>query len=99
MMRIVNEIREHYDDSISSKPTVRCTVFEENSGALELANVPKMRPQTKHINNKYHHFREHVRTKQISMLAVDTLEQVVDYLTKPLPRDSFQKHCNALQNW
>ena len=60
LMRIVNEIRERFDNSILSKPTVRCTVFEDNSWALELANVPKMRPRTKHINNKYHHFREHV---------------------------------------
>ena len=99
LMRLVNEIRETFDDTISAKPTVRCTVFEDNSGALELANVPKMRPRTKHIGNKYHHFRDKVRDKTISILAVATADQVADYLTKPLPRDSFQKHRNALQKW
>ena len=99
LMRLVNEIRERFDETISDKPTVRCTVFEDNSGALELANVPKMRPRTKHIGNKYHHFRDKVRDKTISIRAVATADQVADYLTKPLPRDSFQKHRNALQRW
>ncbi len=35
-------------------------VFEDNSGALELARLHKLR-RTKHINVCYHHFREHVR--------------------------------------
>ena len=75
------------------------TVFEDNLGVLELANVPKMRPRTKEIGNKYHHFCDKVWDKTISILAVATANQVADYLTKPLPRDSFQKHCNVLQKW
>jgi hypothetical protein len=38
------------------KPTVKCTVFEDNNGALDLATAPKMRPRTKHIAIKYHQF-------------------------------------------
>ena len=41
-------------------PKIRCTVFEDNSSALELARIPKIRPRTKHINQSYHHFREYV---------------------------------------
>ena len=99
LMQLVEEIKQKLDANLVAKPTVRCTVFEDNSGALELAMVPKMRPRTKHINNKYHHFREHVRTKKISVLAVDSADQVADYLTKPLSRDMFQKHRMALQGW
>ena len=29
------------------QPTIFCTVFEDNNGALELVNAPKMRPRTK----------------------------------------------------
>jgi hypothetical protein len=42
------------------KAIVHCQVFEDNTGAIELAKVPKMHPRTKHLNIKYHHFREHV---------------------------------------
>jgi len=38
----------------STKPTVYCRDFEDNSGALEIAKVPKTRPRTKHINIKNH---------------------------------------------
>ena len=40
---------------ISSATTISCKVFEDNNGALELANKPKFRPRTKHIGIKYHH--------------------------------------------
>ena len=52
-----------------------CTVFEDNSGALELAKVPKLRPRTKHINHKYHHFRDYVARGDIKILPVKSEEQ------------------------
>ena len=39
----------------------KCTVFEDNSSAIQLANVPKMTPRSKHIALHYHFFREHIR--------------------------------------
>ena len=33
------------------------TLFEDNTGTLQLATEPKYRPRTKHICTKYHHFR------------------------------------------
>jgi hypothetical protein len=41
-------------------PKVCYTAFEDNSGALELANAPKMRPRTNHINLVFHHFRDYL---------------------------------------
>jgi hypothetical protein len=46
---------------ICEKPDIYCKVFEDNSGALELARLPKFHPRTKHINVCYHHFCKHVR--------------------------------------
>jgi hypothetical protein len=37
-------------------PKIRCKIFEDNVGAVEMANVPKMHPCTKHLNIKYHFF-------------------------------------------
>ena len=73
------------------KPQVFCKAFEDNRGTLELAMVPKMRPRTKHINIKYHHFREHVRLGKITVLPIDTKDQVADLLTKPLIQNLFLK--------
>ena len=44
----------------SKRPSVKCKVFEDNNGAIELSKAPKIRPRTKHIALKYHQFREHV---------------------------------------
>ena len=61
MMNLVHEFKNNFSiGAVVSIPTIRCTLFEDNSGALELATTPKMRPRTKHINIKYHHFQEYV---------------------------------------
>jgi hypothetical protein len=57
IMSLIQEMKDHHFNDNTSIPTVRCTLFEDNSGALTLAKAPAMRPLTKHINNKYHHFR------------------------------------------
>jgi hypothetical protein len=60
LMNFVNEMREQHNKNLTDVPVVKCEVFEDNSGAVELFMVHKMRPRTQHINVKYHHFREHV---------------------------------------
>ena len=44
----------------SKRSSVKCKVFEDNNGAIELAKAPKILPRKKHFALKYHHFREHV---------------------------------------
>ena len=58
----------------SKRPSVKCKVFEDNNGAIELAKAPKIRPRTKRIALKYHHFREHFRKGLIKINPIDTLE-------------------------
>jgi hypothetical protein len=80
-------------------PDVSCTVFEDNAGALELANAPKIRPRTRHIALKYHHFREHVKQGTIIIKPVDTASQIADMFTKGLPHELFTKHRLRLMGW
>ena len=35
---------------------VHCRVFEDNGGAIEMAQIHKFCPRTKHVNTKLHHF-------------------------------------------
>ena len=53
VMNLIKELQERKFTTISSVPKVYCKAFEDNSGALELARSPKLRPRTKHINNMY----------------------------------------------
>ena len=43
------------------------TLFEDNASTLKLATEPKHRPRTKHACVKYHHFRQHVKKKVMSI--------------------------------
>jgi hypothetical protein len=80
-------------------PKIHCKVFEDNTGAIEIAKVPKMRPRTKHLNIKYHHFRSFVLDGSISVHHVSTDQQVADIFTKPLNQDAFERHRKSLVGW
>ena len=79
--------------------TAHSTVFEDNKGCVELVNAPKMRPRTKHIAIKYHHFREHVRKGLIRVKWIDTNEQIADIFTKPLAEVKFRHLRYKLLGW
>ena len=54
VMNLLKELKARNFCIVSTTTNVHCTAFEDNNGALEIANVPKMRPRTKHINLVYH---------------------------------------------
>ena len=56
LIQLIKEVISHKDKSKLQPTTIHCKAFEDNSRALEMAKVPKMRPWTKHLNNMYHHF-------------------------------------------
>ena len=94
----VKEMNLYYGNS-TSNPTIHCTVFKDNNGALELARQPRYRPRTKHIAVKYHHFREYVRNKTVSISAIDTREQIADQFTKGLQVGTFEYLRYKLLGW
>ena len=63
-------------------PQIKYKVFEDNSGALEIASIHKYRFRTKHSNIKLHHFYNYVTREDIKIKAIDTTNQLADYLTK-----------------
>ena len=99
LMGIIKEARENGLNINDIPPKVHCTVFEDNSGALELARLPKMRPCAKHINQAFHHFRAHVERQEIIVNATPTDRQMADILTKPLPEAVFVRHRHSIMGW
>jgi hypothetical protein len=70
-------------------PTGKCKAFEYNIGGIELSKPHTCVPHYT-FDIQYHHFREAVQQKKISIQHVSTTEQVADIATKSLPRYSFQ---------
>ena len=80
-------------------PTLHCTVFEDNNGAIQLATTPKLRPRMRHIGVKYHHSLDEIRQGLISIKKIDSEFQRADIFTKALPVDSFIRLQKFLLNW
>lgn len=56
LMNLMTEVKEHGIHIDIKQDNFHCKIFEEKSGAIELAKTPKMRPRTEPPNIKYHHF-------------------------------------------
>lgn len=80
-------------------PKVHCKAFEDNSGALIMAQIPKMRPRTKHMNIKYHHFRGAVLNGEVTIHEIDTTNQLADLFTKPLDEKLFVRLRKGIMGW
>jgi hypothetical protein len=54
---------------------------------------------TKHINIKYHHFREHICLGLIEVLPISTSEQLADIFTKPLAHTEHAPFSSSGRLW
>ena len=95
---LLDEINREFHP-ISSTPQFVCSMFEDNTAALEIAKVPKMRPRTKHINVSYHFFRNEVEAGRLLILPVDTKDQRADILTKAVDEATLQRHRKTNQGF
>jgi hypothetical protein len=96
IMFLIKEIKERGFRVIAAMHHVFCKAFEDNSGALELARLPKLRPRTKHTNTCYHPLRERVRHGLIKIYPISTKNQIADVLTKAIPQNDLQRHRKAI---
>jgi hypothetical protein len=69
LMELVKELQSKGFDYTATQPVVHCKVFKDNSGEVEMANVYKFCPRTKHINTQYHHFQQFVKDGKIAILV------------------------------
>ena len=100
IMELLKEMKKNGFPISKTNSKVHCKVFEDNSGALEMAKIHKYRPRTKHLNVKLHHFRHYVDvTKEITIHKICTTQQPADMLTKPLNAQLLCKHRKFVNGW
>ena len=79
-------------------------VWEDNNGALTVAAMPCITPQSKFFAVKLHFFKEHVVTKKhperpVHTHKIDTEEQLADIMTKGLTYEKFWPLRDRLMGW
>ena len=97
-MTLLEELKEQGFPVDKTKALIQCKVFEDNSGAIEIATNHKWRPRTKHLNCHLHHFWSYV-PHSISIHHIPTDKQPADILTKAVDQSTLHQHRSWLMGW
>ena len=73
-------------------------LFEDNQGAIAIAENPISGGRTKHIDVRCHFVRELVERKVLNIPYTESSNQHADILTKPLGLEAFARHRSFLMN-
>lgn len=73
------------------------TIYNDNQSTLKLVNNDDACRRTKHMAVKVHFVRDEVKQETINTMFIPTTEQKADFLTKALPRESYEKNRSSLR--
>ncbi len=73
-------------------------MYEDNIGAMKLAESWESTRRTKHIDIRFHNIREMIENEEITLKHIKSKDQPADILTKNLPVTTFEKHKRFLMN-
>ncbi len=98
---LVETVVKSMDFGAVDSTTFKTTVWEDNAGALALANLEpgRMTPRSKHYAIKYHWFRSKLKPNGIQVEKIDTNLQKADILTKALRTIKFAEIRKLLCGW
>lgn len=99
VMQTLQEMKDRGFPIGATHSNIYCQVFEDNSGAVEMATHHKYRPRTKHLNVKLHHFRDYVNRGEIRVHHIGTDHQPADLLTKSLNEELTNRHRRTIMGW
>ena len=99
LRRVVAEIASALGMEASSECRTYSKLFEDNNGALTMAQVPRITVRNRHFAVKYHFFRNHVSRGDIQVLKIDTTKQKADMLTKALVDELFVRLRLIIMGW
>ena len=71
-------------------------IFCDSTGAIALTKESRFHKRTKHIKRRFNSIRDQVKEGDIEICKIDTDLNVVDLLTKPLPRAKHDQHQNSM---
>jgi hypothetical protein len=85
------EWTRHLLAELGEEQVAETEMFIDNKGAIDFGVNEKVSSRTKHIDLRRHYLKDLVENKVVRMTYVRTEDQIADILTKPLPRERFEK--------
>ena len=67
-------------------------IWEDNASCIMMSENPTNRDRSRHVDVKVHFVRDLVRDGHIKLVKCAVTQNVLDALTKSLPRPAFEKH-------
>ena len=74
----------------------RTLIYEDNQGAIQLAESNASGKRTKHIDVRYHYIREKINSGEIELRHISTVDQLADLLTKGFGATRHHKLLNGI---
>ena len=96
---LIEEMIKETDCHQLDDSRVHATVFEDNQSTYFLATNQRITSRTKYLLAKWHWFWDAYNRKEFTIVKCPTHEQYADYLTKSLPRATFETNRGAVQGW
>ena len=94
--KLISFLRQVWRFMLPSKVMPCFPVFEDNPGAVQLAQNSVTNSSSKHVDVHHHFLREIARRRDIEVVQVSPEFQHADILTKALAYDLFAFHRNFL---
>jgi len=79
-------------DDLGIPQTQATIIYEDNKGALMMANAQQPMRQTRHLDIKHYALLDQVERDLIILKAISTNDNVADAFTKPLSKQLFYRH-------
>ena len=99
LKNIIKEVIDNLGiDSEKLKFVSSFTIYEDNNGAIVVATSTRITPTSKHIDFKYHWFRQHVG-KEFMIRKIESENQNADIFTKGLQGQIFVGIRKFLCGW
>ena len=91
VIHLVDNLAKQGLPIINNIPVFKCKTFEDNTSCIKLATKHYIRPRTKHLSLRLHHFRSYIVNKIITIEYINTKDQLADIFTKPFPTVQYNK--------
>ena len=84
-------------DAIGLPQEQATTLYQDNQGALMMANAQKPTKRSKHMDIRHFALQDWVNCDLLTLRRITTAENYSDCMTKPLPRNLLYRHLDYIQ--